>query len=257
MRVAALVALGCGAGFVGLLWRAGPSDAVLSEYATSLEGRTLDQKRNAELAMLRLSGKVIQPGEVFSFNTVVGSWSRDRGYRKAPVSFNGQLISSWGGGVCQTSTTLYNCALLAGLEVIERHPHHIAPTYVPPGRDAAVAFSGVDLRFRNTYDKPLTIRGEIINRRLVLRIVGSGIDVPRVQLSLNVRQVLRPMSYSIGQPASQARLRNSGKPGYDVELYRTMKGSRRLVSADSYPAVNRIVEYRPSSAPASSPPMGP
>src|SRR5690349_13198224 len=121
-----------------------PSPQVeIAGYATSLQGRTHGQRHNAELAAAALDGKTIAPGAVFSFNQTVKSWSLDEGYVKAPVSFDGELVRAYGGGVCQTSTTLYNAALLAGLPILERHPHVFRPQYITPGRDAAVAQPGI------------------------------------------------------------------------------------------------------------------
>ena len=79
------------------------------------------------------SAAIVLPGQVFSFNKTVGSWTADRGYVRAPVSYDGELIKSWGGGVCQTSTTIYNAALMAGLEILERHHHHWPARYAPLG----------------------------------------------------------------------------------------------------------------------------
>ena len=128
---AALLALG--GGMFLRLSSAPPPEVKISGYATSLKGRTASQRHNAQRAAELLDGKVIAPGEVFSFNRVVRSWAQDTGYVKAPVSYDGELIKAYGGGVCQTSTTLYNAALLAGMPIIERHPHVFAPHYVPPG----------------------------------------------------------------------------------------------------------------------------
>jgi hypothetical protein len=91
-------------------------------------------------AAAALNGAVIAPGRELSFNHVVASWTPDRGFVLAPVSYDGQLVVDWGGGVCQTSTTLYNAALLAGMEITERHRHFWPPRYAPPGADAAVHF---------------------------------------------------------------------------------------------------------------------
>src|SRR2546423_11256825 len=101
----AVIAVGAVGALVFLIGK--PEEVVISRYATSLDGRTRSQRHNADLALSRLNGVVIQPGQIFSFNSVVGTFSRDQGYRKAPVSYNGQLVSSWGGGVCHTSQTVY------------------------------------------------------------------------------------------------------------------------------------------------------
>lgn len=247
MRVLAIaIPLGT-AGLCGLVaWAAlgqdQPRERVLATYSTPLEGRMRSQRHNAELCLDRLDGREIGPHEVFSFNRSVGTWSRDRGYRKAPVSYNGQLVNSWGGGVCQTSTTLYNAALLGGLEIVERHRHRFAPGYVPPGRDAAVAFDRIDLRFANPYPFPIRLRGAVENGRLVIRILGQG--TPRAStVTTEVRQTRQPLVMTIAGGRT-GRVRNSGKSGYEVLVWRTMDGRRQLVSVDDYPAMNRIVEYR-------------
>ena len=80
----------------------------MAGFATSLQERTASQQHNARRAAASINGQVIQPGGEFSFNKTVKSWSMDRGYVKAPVSYDGDLIREYGGGVCQTSTTLYN-----------------------------------------------------------------------------------------------------------------------------------------------------
>jgi vancomycin resistance protein YoaR len=91
----------------------------------------VSQRHNARKAALSLDNQTIAPGATFSFNKVVKSWSWDQGYVKAPVSYDGELIPAYGGGVCQASTTLYNAVLLAGLPIVERHSHVFTPHYVP------------------------------------------------------------------------------------------------------------------------------
>ncbi|MBV6459684.1 MAG: hypothetical protein HONBIEJF_02836 [Fimbriimonadaceae bacterium] len=222
-----------------------PTERAVGVYETRLDGRMANQRHNALLALRKLDGKVVEPGAIFSFNSAVGSCTRDQGYRKAPVSYNGQLIPSWGGGVCQTSTTLYNAALLSGMEIVERWPHRFAPNYVSPGRDAAVAYTSYDLRFRNTLSKPVTVRAE--HRAGSLRISLLSADVPQTTVRCESRIVSRQMPRTFefgGKPTGRQRVRNSGKPGYDVVVYRETDGKRELISVDSYPEMNRIVDFR-------------
>ncbi len=207
--------------------------------------RTGSQRHNARLALDKLNGAVIGPGEAFSFNQRVGSFSRDEGFFKAPVSYNGQLIDDWGGGVCQTSTTLYNAALLAGMVILERNHHAFAPSYVPPGRDAAVAFSSIDLRFFNPNPFPVRIEGKIDANRLVVEIVGATLPSPRPQVVSEVQSTQDPQTFALGS-GHRKRLRNSGKEGCDVTVYRIVGNKRELVSQDSYPAMNRVIEMLPS-----------
>ena len=221
-----------------------PREHRIASYATSLLGRNYAQRHNALLSVRRIDGTLVMPGAEFSFNRRVGSFSSDQGYRKAPVSYNGQLIDDWGGGVCQTSTTLYNSALLAGMQILERHPHRFCPSYVPPGRDAAVAYSAVDLRFRNPYPFPVRVHAE---ERSDLVRVDFLAPHPLPQPTEVVDRVLsltRPETFYLGRPAARARLRNSGKPGYEVVVYRYEGKERELISQNDYPAMNRLVQYR-------------
>src|SRR5438132_13609304 len=112
---APLLALGSvlalGIGLAGKLAVAPNPTVELAAFATSLNGRTASQRHNAMLSANDLNGSIVPPGEVFSFNKAVKTWSADEGYVKAPVSYDGELVRAYGGGVCQTSTTLYNAAL--------------------------------------------------------------------------------------------------------------------------------------------------
>lgn len=221
-----------------------PNEVVVAHYATPLDGRTRSQRHNADLALGRLNGTIVAPGQTFSFNARVGSFSRDQGYRKAPVSYNGQLVDSWGGGVCQTSTTLYNAALLAGMQIVERNRHRFAPSYVEPGRDAAVAFNTIDLKFRNPYDFPVRIGSTDKNGRVDVQILAPRPLPASPVVMSKIVQVHDPAVFLIGDRQDYGRLRNSGKAGFEVNVYRITGDKKELISADSYPAMNRIVETR-------------
>ena len=158
------------------------------------------------------------------------------------MSYNGQLIDDWGGGVCQTSTTLYNAALLAGMEIVERNHHHFAPSYVPPGRDAAVAFSGVDLRFRNPYAFPVRVVGRIEGDRLRIALVGPRAPAVRPQVASVVTEALPAETFVLGGKAGRRRVRNTGKAGFAVEVVRTVGDRRETISHDAYPAMNCVVQ---------------
>lgn len=218
------------------------AERTVAKYSTNFEDRLSGQVHNARLAARKLNGALVPPGGELSFNKLVGSWSRDQGYKKAPVSFSGTLVDTWGGGVCQTSTTLYNAGLLAGMEVVERHHHQFAANYVPPGRDAAVAFPNLDLRLRNPYQFPLRVFAKGDQKRLVVEIrCQSSVPVSRVYE--RVTQLRSASKFELGH-GSIGRVRNPGKNGYQVQVYRVTGGRTEWLSSDSYPAMSRVVEYR-------------
>ncbi len=225
-----------------------PSRAVLGAYATLLEGRRDSQRHNTLRAARAIDGTVLEPGAIFSFNKAVGSWTADRGYVKAPVSFGGELRPAWGGGVCQTSTTLYNAALVAGLEIVERHRHHWPPHYVALGRDAAVAQYDIDLRLRNPYPWPVRIEAEVGGDSVGFAIVGREAG-PMADIQTEVRGVLAPrevLQFDDRLPTGERHIVNHGRPGYRVVVYRQLlrgdgRVGRELISEDRYPAMNRLV----------------
>jgi len=248
-RLAIGTLLACGLAAAALFPR---SDRVLGGYTSSFVGRTPGQKANAIRAARATNGVIIESGREFSFNRAVGSWTPDRGYVLAPVSYEGELAVDWGGGICQTSTTLYNAALLAGLEIVERHRHARAPGYVLPGRDAAVAQYAVDLRLRNPYPWPVRIRALIgwpADQSLGFQIVGRERGpMARVQCEpLSAVGPAQVVEFHDHLPAGRRRTINRGRPGVRVSVYRAylrgpLAGARELVSQDSYPPVNRVME---------------
>lgn len=247
----------------GLLFRlaATPkkSEVEIAGYATSLHGRTVSQRHNARKSAAALDGKVIAPGAVFSFNRVVKSWSLDQGYVKAPVSYDGELVRAYGGGVCQTSTTLYNVALLAGLPIVERHAHVFAPRYVPPGRDAAVAQKTIDLRFRNPYSWPIRIRASAQGDTLDIRLYGREKPETRVQIVADLLATTTParltrVVYRSAERAGRAYVRNPGATGYRVVTSRIFLRSgreerRERLADDTYEAMNRVVQLNEAETP--------
>lgn len=113
---------------------------------------------NIRLAASYINNHLLAPGEVFSFNEVTGHSTPGRGYQLAPIIVGNTVIPGYGGGVCQVSTTLYNAALNAGLDIVERFPHSRPVGYVGIGRDATVS-DHLDFKFRNNTNNHILIKG--------------------------------------------------------------------------------------------------
>ena len=130
----------------------------LSSYSTEFSEWVKARNHNIALAAKAIDGTVINQGETFSYNETVGPTISSKGYKKARTFFRGRETKGVGGGVCQVSSTLYNAALQAGMEIVERHPHTRKVEYVPEGLDAATSYGGIDLKFKNNYDSPVVIK---------------------------------------------------------------------------------------------------
>lgn len=141
---------------------------LLALYSTPLLDREPNRVHNIRVTVQKLDGQKIDPGKVFSFNETVGQPTKTAGYKLATVlADDGSKIRELGGGMCQVSSTLYNVALEANLEIVERHPHAKPVKYVPEGRDATT-YTDLDLKFRNSTDKVLFLRGTVGKDRVQL-----------------------------------------------------------------------------------------
>lgn len=129
-------------------------------YTTYFNTNNKNRVTNISLSSLAINNYVVFPGEVFSFNKVVGKRTREKGYLEAPVIVRGELSEGIGGGICQVSSTLFNAVDRAGLHIVQRYSHSRQVPYVPPGRDATVSWYGPDFRFQNRYPYPVLIRAQ-------------------------------------------------------------------------------------------------
>ncbi|WP_018131697.1 VanW family protein [Effusibacillus pohliae] len=129
---------------------------------------------NIKLASDFLNDSVVMPGQTLSFNKVTGYPTAERGYQPGPGIENGKAVQMYGGGICQVSTTLYNSVLAAGLEVVERHPHSLPVSYVPPGKDAMVYIEeGYDFVFRNNRSTPVIVKSSLHDGVVTVSIYGK------------------------------------------------------------------------------------
>ncbi|MBQ8909791.1 MAG: VanW family protein [Oscillospiraceae bacterium] len=115
----------------------------LSTYTTKA-GSQGNRDTNIELASAAINGYILYPGDVFSYNGVVGERTPEKGYKPGATYVNGETVMTYGGGICQVSTTLYYCTVVADLEVVERECHLYASSYTPLSTDATVYWGGID-----------------------------------------------------------------------------------------------------------------
>lgn len=154
--------------------------ADLLGQATSRVGGTKERKFNVRLSAEACNGVVLMPGEEFSYNNTTGSRTEDKGYQPAPVYIGGKSEDEVGGGICQTSSTIYYAVLHTTLEIVERVNHRYAVGYVPDGMDATVYYGATDFRFKNNTNYPIKIVTESYDengsRKLRVKIYGTNED---------------------------------------------------------------------------------
>ncbi|WP_235991816.1 VanW family protein [Metabacillus schmidteae] len=148
-------------------------DKMVGQYVTFFNSRNTERTQNIKLASEAINNHVIFPGEIFSFNSVVGKRTIEKGYLPAPVIVRGELSEGIGGGICQVSSTLFNAVDKAGVKILERYSHSRKVPYVPPKRDATVSWYGPDFTFKNVHNQPLLIRSKVIGGQLVVNIFSS------------------------------------------------------------------------------------
>lgn len=146
-------------------------EKIISEFNTKFNLSNLPRVNNIKLASIALDQHIIQPGETFSFNEIVGPTTKERGYQISKIIVKGKESQGYGGGVCQVSSTLFNAAQVAGLEVVERHPHSKEVPYIGEGKDAATSYGGVDLKFVNKFQVPIKINTYVHENSINVSIV--------------------------------------------------------------------------------------
>lgn len=220
-----------------------------TEYADSAEGRAANLANGARL----INNTVIYPGEVFSGYEHLAPFNSKNGYYKAGAYSKGKVIDSVGGGACQVTTTLYNAALEAELEIVERQAHSMTISYVNLSRDAAIAGTYKDLKFRNNTDVPILIQAYTEGRKITFNIWGHetrDIDNRRVEFETRVLSETAPPPDVIDEdptkPITYKKVTQSAHTGYRAELYKVVyendvEVSRSLINKSSYAAAPRYI----------------
>lgn len=207
---------------------------------------------NAAVAARRLAGHVLLPGVRWSFNGQLGPYTVARGYLPGESYAGGRVVYSAGGGLCRTSSALYNLAVMAGLEVAERHPHSMPVPYLPPGRDAAVSFGGKDLVLVNPGPDPVVIWAEAGPRALYVAVYGRR-PAPPVAWRQEVLARQPFPTVEVADPRLPPGRREVRVPGAEGVVIRTWveveagRGTvRRDLGTDRYAPLPRVVAVGPA-----------
>ena len=164
-----------------------------ADFSTDISTSSSDRKHNIKNALMSLNKVEILPNQIFSFNDTVGRRTTENGYRQAKIIINNEFVDGIGGGVCQVSSTLYNTALLSGLEIIEANKHSRLVGYVKYGFDAMVNFGSSDLKFRNNTSEKLTIITNFTNHKARIRIFGEQMNNTHYKLKNEILNITKPV----------------------------------------------------------------
>lgn len=149
--------------------------SLIGSFSTKLTNN-YNRNKNISLALSAINGIIINPSEIFSFNEIVGARSSNKGYLPAAALSNGELITSYGGGVCQASTTVYGAAIRSNMEILERWCHSLKSSYVPVGLDSTVSYDSADLKFKNILEYPIYIKTYCLGNTIGCEIYGFQPD---------------------------------------------------------------------------------
>ena len=194
------------------------------------------------------------PGEQFSFNGVVGERTVSEGYQDAAIYSNGQVVQGLAGGICQISSTLYNVALLANLQIDERYNHSFTTSYVKAGRDATVVYGVKDLKFTNTREYPIKITASVSGGVCTFAIYGIKQNEYEVKILPQTTQTTPYTTQTIVDSSLAPGARSvmqAGANGCKVTTYKEVylngvQISREEISNDTYQVMTRIVKVGPS-----------
>ena len=142
-------------------------------YYETKHTKNANRNNNLELACKAINGLILNPGEKFDYNTALGKRTAEAGYKAADAYDAGQTVQVLGGGICQVSSTLYYCTLIADLEIVNRTAHSYVSSYMPLGMDATVSWGGPEFTFRNNTNYPIRIEAEVSDGYVKIRLIGT------------------------------------------------------------------------------------
>ncbi|MBN1320446.1 MAG: VanW family protein [Thermoleophilia bacterium] len=230
---------------------------LLASYATTPYYGSSNRQVNVRITTKYAENVFLAPGEVYDFEKVVGPRTPERGYKTAPgIVGEGILEDVFGGGICQVSTTLFNAAFEAGLEILERHNHSLYINHYPDGRDATIAPPGKNLRFRNDTDHYVWIRGvsDGVNTRFNIYGTDDGrkVDIKFSGFSYGAGRTEETVLDKSLPPGAREVVR-SGQSARSCSVKRTVTMPDGTVLHDGpevfksyYPAMSKLIKVGPT-----------
>ena len=237
---------------------------VLGTFTTDFSSSGAARSTNLMVGAAKINGHVLMPGEVLSGYECLQPFTTENGYKTAAAYENGQVVDSVGGGVCQIATTLYNAALRAEIEIVQRQNHSMIVGYVKPSMDSAIAGTYKDIKIKNNYSTPIYVEGYTSGKQLIFTIYGQetrpeGRQVEYISETIGSTDPGEPQLIVDNSLAPGARVKvQSAHTGLRSRLWKvvTVNGveqERTLLNNDTYnasKAVYRVGPELPAAVPA-------
>ena len=232
---------------------------LLSSFSTKYDESNVPRSKNLKIALSKLNGVVIMPGEVFSYNKTLGKRTVEEGYQYANGFAGGKVVPMLAGGICQISSTLYDAALYANMKIVERHNHMFQAGYVEPGKDATVVYGSLDFQFENTRKYPVMLKTKSGGGLAEIKIFGIKEEV-EYDIEI-ITEVQSYTSYNVvyendtslapgAESVAQWGLKGCRSKTYRIISLNGQEISKELLSTDSYSPLNKIIKRGVSKTPA-------
>lgn len=222
----------------------------LSTFPTRYDATNLTRTNNLQIAVNKINGTVVMPGEIFSYNKTLGKRTSEAGYKDAAGYAGGKVVQMIGGGICQISSTLYDAVVFANLEIVERHNHAFLTSYVGAGKDATVVYGSLDFQFKNTREYPIKIESYMQNGIVTISIYGIeeeneyDIDIETKILEYIPYNVIYENDSRLAK--GKEEVIQGGQKGCRSITYKVLKQngkeiSRSVLSTDTYAPMNKYI----------------
>lgn len=212
---------------------------VLASY-TAYSSSEPNRDTNLYLSCKAIDDVILYPGEVFSYNKTLGERTPEKGYKPAAGYWGKEVIESYGGGICQASSSLYYCALIADLEIVERHNHGYVSAYMPLGMDATVDWAGPDLKISNNTKYPIRIEAYSYGGAVTVKLHGTDTKDYYVKMSYEILEEDPPETVYVEMDEDNEKGYKDGEvittpyTGYKVKTFKSRynKQTDQLISRE-------------------------
>ena len=225
----------------------------MGSWTSYFSGANVPRSSNVRLSASRINGVTLMPGETFSYDKTIGSRTAANGYKTATVYVGNTLDEGIGGGICQTSSTLYSAVLYANLEIVSRTSHSLPVSYMPAGQDATIAEGYIDFKFKNNTDYPVKIvcttsYGSVTCSIMGVKPAGQSVSVVNTKTSTIEPKTTRTIKEEI--PVGYKKVAQKGDLGYTVSSQRIVsvngvEKKRENLTKSVYKALDNIIEVNP------------